>query len=164
MQFQVLKKCYLLRIYQVLRSFFFKKNCGPIWAGQVSGIFRLFRFRFPTYIFEELPDDFGIISNHTGDQPYFGIWNFWADEVEDLLLGGTFQDRNDPRWKTNYQKFVELDKSGRYSRLSTKKGSRFNRFVIISEALHWTHIERPEKCCKSMSRFYFRLQLVFKPS
>ena len=91
-----------------------------------------------------LPKDFGIISNHTGDQPYFGIWNFWADEVEDLLPGGTFQDRNDPRWKTNYKKFVELDRSGRYSRLSTKKGARFDRFVIISEALHWTHIERPE--------------------
>ena len=100
-----------------------------------------------------MPDDFGIISNHTGDQPYFGIWNFWADEVEDLLPGGTFQDRNDPRWKKNYQKFVELDRSGRYSRLSTKKGARFDRFVIISEALHWTHIERPENVAKACLDF-----------
>ena len=55
--------------------------------------FKLFRFRFPTYVFADLPEDYGIISNHTGDQPYFGIWNFWANEVEDLLPGGTFQNR-----------------------------------------------------------------------
>ena len=55
--------------------------------------------------------------------------------------------------QTNYQKFVELDKSGRYSRLSTKKGSRFDRFVIISEALHWTHIERPENVAKACLDF-----------
>ena len=132
---------------------FMRKLAGLFGAGHVTGIFRLFRLKSPTYVFADLPKDFGIISNHTGDQPYFGIWNFWADEVEDLLPGGTFQDRNDPRWKTNYQKFVELDKSGRYSRLSTKKGSRFDRFVIISEALHWTHIERPENVAKACLDF-----------
>ncbi len=154
MQFQGSEEMLLAKDFPGAKKVsFLRKLAGLFGAGQVSGIFRLFRFRFPTYIFEELPDDFGIISNHTGDQPYFGIWNFWADEVEDLLPGGTFQDRNDPRWKTNYQKFVELDKSGRYSRLSTKKGSRFDRFVIISEALHWTHIERPENVAKACLDF-----------
>ena len=104
-------------------------------------------------MYENLPDDFGIVSNHTGDQPYFGIWNFWADEVEDLLPGGTFQDRNNSQWKKNYQKFVELDKSGRYAKLSTKKGARFSRFVIISDALHWTHIERPENVAQACLDF-----------
>ena len=31
-----------------------------------------------------------------------------------------------------------------YSTLQTKKESGFNRFVIVSKSLHWTHIERPE--------------------
>ena len=31
-----------------------------------------------------------------------------------------------------------------YSTLQTKKGGRFNRFIIVSKSLHWTHIERPE--------------------
>ena len=28
--------------------------------------------------------------------------------------------------------------------IKIKKGARFSRFVIIKDALHWTHIERPE--------------------
>ena len=130
-----------------------RKLNGLFGGGQVSGIFKLFRFRFPTYVFADLPEDYGIISNHTGDQPYFGIWNFWANEVEDLLPGGTFQDRKDPIWKKNYQKFVTSKAEGKYSTLRTKKGSRFSRFVIISDALHWTHIERPENVAKACLDF-----------
>ena len=33
---------------------------------------------------------------------------------------------------------------GMYSTLQTKEGGRFSRVSIISDALHWTHIERPE--------------------
>ena len=44
----------------------------------------------------------------------------------------------------NYKKYVTIKERGRYSILKLKKGSRFSRFVIISDALHWTHIERPE--------------------
>ena len=33
---------------------------------------------------------------------------------------------------------------GRYSTLKTKEAGRFSRFSIISDALHWTHIERPD--------------------
>ena len=117
---------------------------GLLGFGQVTGLFRLFRLRFPTYIFADLPQDFGVISNHTGDQPYWGKWNFYPDEIEDIFPGGEFQERSNPTWIENYSKFVESKADGRYSTLKTKKGARFNRFTIISEALHWTHIERPE--------------------
>ena len=91
-----------------------------------------------------MPEDFGFISNHTGDQPYWGKWNFWANEVEDLYPNGEFQDRTNPIWIKNYKKFVVSHRNGMYSTLQTKKGGRFNRFVIVSKSLHWTHIERPE--------------------
>ena len=70
---------------------FYRKIMGLIGFGKVTGIFRLFRLRFPTYIFADLPGDFGTISNHTGDQPYWGIWNFWPNEIEDLLPGENFK-------------------------------------------------------------------------
>ena len=37
---------------------FYRKIMGLIGFGKVTGIFRLFRLRFPTYIFADLPDDF----------------------------------------------------------------------------------------------------------
>jgi len=123
---------------------FMRKLAGLFGAGHVTGIFRLFRLKSPTYVFADLPKDFGIISNHTGDQPYWGKWNFWPDDVEDLLPNGEFQDRSNPTWKKNYSKYVEKKADGRYSTLKTKKGGRFARFTIITDALHWTHIERPE--------------------
>ena len=58
--------------------------CWIIRCGQVTGLFRLFRLRFPTYIHSDLDEDFGVVSNHTGDQPYWGKWNFFPDEVEDI--------------------------------------------------------------------------------
>ena len=121
-----------------------RKLRGLLGGGHVTGIFRLFRLKFPTYIFADLPNDHGVISNHTGDQPYWGRWNFWPDDVEDLLPGGEFQDRNDPAWKENEKKYVTGMADGKYSTLQTKEGGRFSRFSIISDALHWTHIERPE--------------------
>ncbi len=121
-----------------------RKLRGLLGGGHVTGIFRLFRLKFPTYIFADLPNDHGVISNHTGDQPYWGKWNFWPDDVEDLLPGGEFQDRNDPAWKENEKKYVTGMADGKYSTLQTKEGGRFSRFSIISDALHWTHIERPE--------------------
>ena len=121
-----------------------RKLRGLLGGGRVTGIFRLFRLKFPTYIFADLPNDHGVISNHTGDQPYWGKWNFWPDDVEDLLPGGEFQDRNNPIWKENQKRYVKDMAGGKYSTLQTKEGGRFSRFCIISDALHWTHIERPE--------------------
>ncbi|MDP7356729.1 MAG: hypothetical protein QF843_05460, partial [Candidatus Thalassarchaeaceae archaeon] len=51
---------------------------------------------------------------------------------------------NDPVWKENEKKYVTGMADGKYSTLQTKEGGRFSRFSIISDALHWTHIERPE--------------------
>ena len=121
-----------------------RKLRGLLGGGHVTGIFRLFRLKFPTYIFADLPNDHGVISNHLGDQPYWGKWNFWPDDVEDLLPGGEFQNRNDANWKENEKRYVTSMADGKYSTLQTKEGGRFSRFSIISDALHWTHIERPE--------------------
>ena len=121
-----------------------RKLAGLFGAGQVTGLFRLFRLRFPTYIHSDLDEDFGVVSNHTGDQPYWGKWNFFPNEVEDIFPGGEFQERSNPIWVQNYNKFVERKADGRYASLKVKEGARFQRFTIISEALHWTHIERPD--------------------
>ena len=99
---------------------FLRKVRGLLGGGYVTGIFRLFRLRFPTYIFADLPNDHGLISNHTGDQPYWGKWNFWPDDVEDLLPGGEFQDRENPAWKENSERYVTSMAEGRYSTLQTK--------------------------------------------
>ena len=64
--------------------------------------------------------------------------------MEDLLPGGDFQDRNDPNWNENYERYVTIMADGKYSNLKTKEGGRFSRFCIVSDALHWTHIERPD--------------------
>ena len=64
--------------------------------------------------------------------------------MEDLLPGGDFQDRNDPKWSENYERYVTGMADGKYSTLQTKESGRFSRFSIISDALHWTHIERPD--------------------
>ena len=45
---------------------FLRKLAGLFGAGQVAGIFRLFRLKSPTYFFAYLPKDFGFISYHTG--------------------------------------------------------------------------------------------------
>ena len=121
-----------------------RKLAGLFGAGQVTGLFRLFRLKFPTYIHSDLDKDFGVVSNHTGDQPYWGKWNFFPDEIEDIFPGGEFQERSNPIWVQNYNKFVERKADGRYASLKVKEGARFQRFTIISEALHWTHIERPD--------------------
>ena len=121
-----------------------RKIAGLLGAGHVTGLFRLFRLRFPTYIHTDLPGDFGVVSNHTGDQPYWGKWNFFPDEVEDIFPGGEFQERANPIWIKNYEELVESKADGKYASLKVKEGARFSRFTIISEALHWTHIERPE--------------------
>ena len=54
---------------------------------------------------------------------------------------------------TNDKSFVTSKAGGKYSTLKTKKGSRFSRFVIISNALHWTHIERPENVARACLDF-----------
>ncbi|MEM7374903.1 MAG: hypothetical protein AAF587_40295 [Bacteroidota bacterium] len=121
-----------------------RKIAGLFGAGSVTGIARIGRFRFPTYQYADLPDDLGIVSNHIGDQPYFGKWNFFPDEVEDLIPGGSWQDRNSPVWQENYQKYVRVQAAGTYATLQTKANARMTRFAIILDSLHWTHIENPE--------------------
>ncbi|MEM7343804.1 MAG: hypothetical protein AAF485_06145 [Chloroflexota bacterium] len=120
-----------------------RKLKGLFGGGSVTGIARLGRLRFPTYEYADLPGDFGILSNHIGDQPYFGVWNFFADEVEDLLPGGTWQDRNSPVWQENYKKYVTVQAGGNYATLQTKKNARMTRFAIISDSTHWQHFENP---------------------
>ena len=125
---------------------------GLFGGGQVSGIFKLFRLRFPTYVFADLPEDYGIISNHLGDQPYFGIWNFWANEVEIYCQAGHFKTKK-PYLEKRIIKNLLHQKLRVNIQHWIKKGSRLSRFAIISDALHWTHIERPENVAKACLDF-----------
>ncbi len=126
---------------------------------KLVGLFRtpllpaLGRFRFATYRFADLPDDLGLLSNHVGDQPYFGEWNLFPDEVEDIFPGGQWQDRQDPTWQENYARYVTSHAGGRYALIQTKAGARMTRFAIISESTHWTHIENPEGCAWAIMDF-----------
>ena len=111
------------------------------------------RIRFPTYRFSDLPKELGVLSNHVGDQPYFGEWNLFPDEVEDIFPGGQWQERNHPTWKENYAKLVTAHEDGKYSTIKIKKNARMTRFAIIPNCLHWTHIENPEGCAHALIDF-----------
>lgn len=129
---------------------FWEKLTGLARAPLLVG---LGRFRFPTVRFADLPDELGLMSNHVGDQPYFGEWNLFPDEVEDIFPGGQWQDRQHPVWKENYARYVTTHADGRYALIQIKPGARMTRFAIISESTHWTHIENPEGCAWAIMDF-----------
>ena len=136
------------------------KGAKPLgFMSKLMGLFRvpllpaLGRFRFSTYRFADLPDDLGLLSNHVGDQPYFGEWNLFPDEVEDIFPGGQWQDRSHPVWQENYAKYVTTHAGGHYATIQVKENARMTRFAIISESTHWTHIENPEGCSWAIMDF-----------
>ncbi len=131
-----------LGIFEKLKGIF----TGPLLPA-------LGRLRFPSFRFANLPGDLGLLSNHVGDQPYFGEWNLFPDEIEDIFPGGQWQDRDHPVWKENYAKYVTSHADGQYATIQIKAGARMTRFAIISRSTHWTHIENPEGCAWAIMDF-----------
>ena len=129
---------------------FWAKLLGVFSAPLLVG---LGRFRFKTYRFAELPNELGLLSNHVGDQPYFGEWNLFPDEVEDIFPGGQWQDREHPDWKAGWARYVTEHADGRYVTIQTKSDARMTRFAVISESTHWTHIENPDGCAWAIMDF-----------
>ena len=106
-----------------------------------------------TYRFADLPGRLGCASNHTGDQPWFGKYNLFEDEVMNLLPETTFQAPGNPTWEANYARFVTEHAGGAYSTLQTKPEARMNRFALVPDCSHWSHIENPAGCARAIMDF-----------
>jgi hypothetical protein len=80
------------------------------------------------------------------DQPYFGIYNLFRNEIEDVYPGCVGQDNE------KYQQQFVLDKIS-YKEIQTKKNARFTSFYLIPEAAHFNVIENPKACALAINDF-----------
>ena len=80
------------------------------------------------------------------DQPYFGIYNLFRNEIEDVYPGCVGQDNE------KYQQQFVLDKIS-YKEIQTKENARFTSFYIIPEAAHFNVIENPKACALAINDF-----------
>ena len=80
------------------------------------------------------------------DQPYFGVYNLFANEVEDLYPNCVGQD---PAFKRDEL----LVDQGLYKLLQLKRGARMSRFALIPDSAHFHIIENPAACAAAIQDF-----------
>ena len=84
------------------------------------------------------------------DQPYFGIYNLFRNEIEDIYPGCVGQDSD------KYQSQYVTDK-GEYKEIKIKDGARFSNFYLIPNAAHFNVIENPRACALAIEDFIMSL-------
>ncbi len=82
------------------------------------------------------------------DQPYFGTYNLFRNEVEDLYPGSELQD---PETRRN----ALLEDHSGYKLLKLKDSARFSRFALIPDSAHFHIIENPQACAAAIHDFIF---------
>lgn len=80
------------------------------------------------------------------DQPYFGTYNLFRNEVEDLYPGMHGQDATALRSDL-------LTKQAHYKLLQLKPGARMSRFALIPESAHFNVVENPLACATAINDF-----------
>ncbi len=80
------------------------------------------------------------------DQPYFGTYNLFRNEIEDVYPGCEGQDLE------KYQEQYVTDK-GEYKEIQIKDGARFSNFYLIPNAAHFNVIENPKACALAIEDF-----------
>ena len=123
-----------------------------IEAKDVPGV-ELVDEKTQTYKFADLPEKQGVLSHHVSLQPWFGKYNWYEGEIVNLNPETVFQSPNDPVWKENVDKHVKVQANGIYKTLDTLEGARFDRFAIIPDAVHFSHIENPQACAWAVLDF-----------
>ena len=87
------------------------------------------------------------------DQPYFGIYNLFPNDVEDLYPGAVGQD---PALKRHDL----LTDRGAYQLLRLKPSARLARFALIPRAAHFNVVENPSGCAAAIHDFVVEMNKV----
>ena len=80
------------------------------------------------------------------DQPYFGIYNLFRNEVEDIYPNCSGQN---PEKKK--EQFIEY--RDEYSKLKILPSARFHSFALIPKSAHFNVIENPKGCANAVYDF-----------
>ena len=80
------------------------------------------------------------------DQPYFGKYNLFRNEIEDIYPDSEYQESVpiQDQYITNH---------GLYKSIQLKDSARFSAFNIIPNAAHFNVIENPEACASAVYNF-----------
>jgi pimeloyl-ACP methyl ester carboxylesterase len=136
------------------KSFYSKIKQSFIQGGVHSEVENRSNFNntnFPIMQFQG-EDEFKYNNSGTliSDQPYFGIYNLFRNEIEDIYPGCVGQDSD------KYQSQYVTDK-GEYKEIKIKDGARFSNFYLIPNAAHFNVIENPRACALAIEDFIMSL-------
>ena len=80
------------------------------------------------------------------DQPYFGKYNLYRNEIEDIYPGCVGQDA------TKYQSQFITERDD-YKEIQIKQNARFSKFCLIPNSAHFNVIENPKGCASAINDF-----------
>ena len=132
------------------KSYFYKFKQSLIQGGKHSEIdnrSKLFDTNFPIMQFQG-EDEFKYNKSGTliSDQPYFGKYNLFRNEIEDLYPGCVGQEFN------KYQSQYVTEKDA-YKEIQLKPNARFSKFCLIPDSAHFNVIENPNSCARAIVDF-----------
>jgi len=93
-------------------------------------------------------DEFKLAPNgcRISDQPYFGKYNLFRNEIEDIYPDATHQ--SEVPIKNEFITSKEL-----YKEIKIKDGATFSKFYLIPNSAHFNVIENPESCAAAVYNF-----------
>ena len=93
-------------------------------------------------------DEFKLAPNgcRISDQPYFGKYNLFRNEIEDIYPDATHQ--SEVTIKNEFITSKEL-----YKEIKIKDGATFSKFYLIPNSAHFNVIENPESCAAAVYNF-----------
>ena len=93
-------------------------------------------------------DEFKRASNGSliSDQPYFGKYNLFRNEIEDIYPSAV--DQSSVPLKKEY-----VSDMGLYKEIQLKVGATFDKFFLIPDAAHFNVIENPKACASAIYNF-----------
>lgn len=93
-------------------------------------------------------DQFTFITNQHGYLPYFGMYNLFKDEIENLTKSDVIFRNIDTEFSNNL-----ITKLKYYKIIKSKPKARINKFVIIPKSCYFTIIENPQGCAQAINDF-----------
>ena len=80
------------------------------------------------------------------DQPYFGIYNLFRNEIKDVYPGCIGQEFK------KYQSQYVTEKLN-YKEIQLKPNARFSKFCLIPDSAHFNVVENPKSCANAIADF-----------
>jgi hypothetical protein len=93
-------------------------------------------------------DEFKLNSKNRliSDQPYFGKYNLFRNEIEDLYPNCVSQESK--KYKKQF-----IDNKDHYKKVKLLTNARMNFFALIPDSAHFNVIENPLGCASAVSDF-----------